>query len=145
MNFKEDSFMVAIALCVVFFVVAQALFFLVRAVKRAKELGIANQTIKNTIVSSSLFTIAPAIGIVATVLTLSAGLGYVLPWIRLTVIGNISYEVTAATNAVEAFGLAGGISQPIENKEVFATVAWVMTLGSIMPLILVPIFLKKVR
>ena len=100
MNFKEDSFMVAIALCVVFFVVAQALFFLVRAVKRAKELGIANQTIKNTIVSSSLFTIAPAIGIVATVLTLSAGLGYVLPWIRLTVIGNISYEVTAATNAV---------------------------------------------
>ena len=68
MNFKEDSFMVAIALCVVFFVV--------RAVKRAKELGIANQTIKNTIVSSSLFTIAPAIGIVATVLTLSAGLGY---------------------------------------------------------------------
>lgn len=58
MNFKEDSFMVAIALCVVFFVVAQALFFLVRAVKRAKELGIANQTIKNTIVSSSLFTIA---------------------------------------------------------------------------------------
>ena len=141
MNFKEDSFMVAIALCVVFFVVAQALFFLVRAVKRAKELGIANQTIKNTIVSSSLFTIAPAIGIVATVLTLSAGLGYV----RLTVIGNISYEVTAATNAVEAFGLAGGISQPIENKEVFATVAWVMTLGSIMPLILVPIFLKKVQ
>ena len=140
MNFKEDSFMVVIALCVVFFVVAQALFFLVRAVKRAKELGIANQTIKNTIVSSSLFTIAPAIGIVATVLTLSAGLGYVLPWIRLTVIGNISYEVTAATNAVE-----GGISQPIENKEVFATVAWVMTLGSIMPLILVPIFLKKVQ
>ena len=90
-------------------------------------------------------TVAPAIGIVATVLTLSAGLGYVLPWIRLTVIGNISYEVTAATNAVEAFGLAGGISQPIENKEVFATVAWVMTLGSIMPLILVPIFLKKVQ
>lgn len=46
MNFKEDSFMVAIALCVVFFVVAQALFFLVRAVKRAKELGIANQQLR---------------------------------------------------------------------------------------------------
>lgn len=145
MDFKEDSFMVSIALAVVVFVVAQAVFFLVRAIKRAKQLGIAKETIKNTIVSSSLFTIAPAIGIVATVLTLSAGLGYVLPWIRLTVIGNISYEVTAATNAVEAFGLVGGISQPIENKEVFATVAWIMTLGSIMPLVLVPIFLKKVQ
>lgn len=38
MNFKEDSFMVAIALCVVFFVVAQALFFLVRAVKGLRNL-----------------------------------------------------------------------------------------------------------
>ena len=47
MNFKEDSFMVAIALCVVFFVVAQALFFLVRAVKRAKELGIAQLRIQS--------------------------------------------------------------------------------------------------
>lgn len=145
MDFKEDGFMVAIALCVVAFVIAQAVFFLVRAIKRAKELGIEKSAIKNTIVSSGLFTVAPAIGIVATVLTLSAGLGYVLPWIRLSVIGNISYEVTAATNAVEAFGLVGGIANPIEDKEVFGTVAWVMTLGSIMPLVLIPIFLKKVQ
>ncbi|MGN1203116.1 MAG: DUF5058 family protein [Eubacterium sp.] len=145
MDFKEDTFMVVLALCVVVFVIAQAVFFLVRAIKRAKKLGIDKSTIKSTIVSSGLFTIAPAIGIVATVLTLSAGLGYVLPWIRLTVIGNISYEVTAATNAVEAYGLTGGIANPIEDPTVFATVAWVMTLGSIMPLILIPIFLKKVQ
>lgn len=145
MDFKEDGFMTALALCVVAFVIAQAVFFLVRAIKRAKQLGIEKSTIKNTIVSSGLFTVAPAIGIVATVLTLSAGLGYVLPWIRLTVIGNISYEVTAATNAVEAFGLASGIANPIEDKEVFTAVAWVMTLGSIMPLILIPIFLKKIQ
>lgn len=145
MDFKEDKFMVGLALCVVAFVIAQAVFFLVRAIKRAKELGIEKSTIKNTIVSSGLFTIAPAIGIVATVLTLSAGLGYVLPWIRLTVIGNISYEVTAATNAIEAFGLTGGIANSIKDPEVFGTVAWVMTLGSIMPLMLIPIFLKKVQ
>ena len=145
MDFKEDKFMIALALCIVAFVIAQAVFFLVRAIKKAKNLGIENSTIKNTIVSSALFTVAPAIGIVATVLTLSAGLGYVLPWIRLTVIGNISYEVTAATNAVEAYGLIGGISNEINDPEVFATIAWVMTLGSIMPLILIPIFLKKVQ
>ncbi|MCH5314922.1 MAG: DUF5058 family protein [Eubacterium sp.] len=145
MNFKEDKFMIALALCVVAFVIAQAVFFLVRAIKKAKKLGIEDSAIKNTIVSSALFTVAPAIGIVATVLTLSAGLGYVLPWIRLTVIGNISYEVTAATNAIEAYGLIGGIANEINDPEVFATIAWVMTLGSIMPLILVPIFLKKVQ
>lgn len=145
MDFKEDKFMLILALCVVAFVIAQASFFLVRAIKRARELGIEKSTIKNTIISSGLFTVAPAIGIVATVLTLSAGLGYVLPWIRLTVIGNISYEVTAATNAVEAYGLSGGIANAITDPEVFGTVAWVMTLGSIMPLILIPLFLKKVQ
>lgn len=145
MDFKEDTFMIILALCVVAFVIAQALFFLIRAVKKAKELGISKETVKNTIVSSALFTVAPAIGIVATVLTLSAALGYVLPWIRLTVIGNISYEVTAATNAIEAYGLTGGIANEIKNPEVFATVAWVMTLGSIMPLVLIPIFLKKIQ
>lgn len=145
MNFKEDSFMLTLAIIVVAFVIAQATFFLVRAIKRAKVLGIKKTTIKNTIISSGLFTIAPAIGIVATVLTLSAGLGYVLPWIRLTVIGNISYEVTAATNAIEAYGLSGGIANPIADKEVFGTVAWVMTLGSIMPLVLVPFVLKTVQ
>lgn len=145
MDFKEDGFMIGIALFVVVFVIAQALFFLIRAIKRAKELGIEKSTIKNTAVSSALFTIAPAIGIVATVLTLSAGLGYVLPWLRLTVIGNISYEVTAATNAVEAYGLIGGISREITDPEIFGTVAWVMTLGSVMPLVLIPIVLKKVQ
>ena len=145
LNFKEDSFMITLALGVVVFVIAQAAFFLVRAIKKAKKLGIESATIKNTVTSSALFTVAPAIGIVATVLTLAAGLGYVLPWIRLTVIGNISYEVTAATNAIEAYGLIGGIANPIEDPEVFGTVAWVMTLGSIMPLVLIPIFLKKVQ
>lgn len=145
MDFKEDKFMISLAVFIVALVIAQAVFFLVRAIKKAKKLGIKKSTIKSTIVSSSLFTVAPAIGIVATVLTLSAGLGYVLPWIRLTVIGNISYEVTAATNAIEAYGLTGGIANAITDPEVFGTVAWVMTLGSIMPLILIPLFLKKIQ
>ncbi len=145
MDFKDDSFMTLLALAVIGFVIAQALFFMIRAIKRARELGIEKSTIKNTIISSSLFTVAPAIGIVATVLTLAAGLGYVLPWIRLSVIGNISYEVTAATSAVDAFGLKGGIANPITDPEVFSTIAWVMTLGSIMPLILTPILLKRIQ
>ena len=78
-------------------------------------------------------------------LTLASALGYVLPWIRLSVIGNISYEVTAATNAIEAYGLSGGISQEITDPKVFGTIAWVMTLGSMMPLILTPILIKKVQ
>ncbi len=145
MDFKDDGFMTGLALCIVAFVIVQALFFMVRAIRRAVKLGVDKTRIKNTILSSALFTVAPAIGIVATVLTLAAGLGYVLPWIRLSVIGNISYEVTAATSATEAFGLKGGIANPITDPEAFGTVAWVMTLGSIMPLILTPLFLKRIQ
>lgn len=144
MDFKSDMFMYRIGIAVVLFVIAQSVFFLVRAVKRAKQLGIENSAIKKTISSSAIFTVAPALAIVATVLTLSSALGMVLPWIRLTVIGAITYEVPAAEAAIEAFGGAG-LSQEVTDPTVFATVAWVMTLGSIMPLVLVPFMLKKIQ
>ena len=41
-----------------------------------------------------------ALAIVATVLALSNALGIILPWIRLSVIGNISQETTAASQEV---------------------------------------------
>lgn len=145
MDFKSNTFMYLLGLCVALFVIAQSLFFLIRATKRAKSLGISKETIRKTISSSAVFTLAPSFAIVATVLTLSAALGLVLPWIRLTVIGNISYEVPAAQAAIEAFGSRAGLSQEITDPKIFATIAWVMTLGSVMPLILVPFMLKKIE
>lgn len=137
--------MYGLAAVIVVFVVAQSLFFMLRAIKRAKELGITQQTIKSTITSSMVFSIAPAIGIAVTVLALSVALGYVLPWIRLSVIGSISYEVPAAEAAIEAAGMSGGIGSEITDPTVFSLVAWVMTLGSILPLILIPILIKRVQ
>lgn len=145
LDFKSDAFMYCIGIVIVLFVLAQSSFFLVRAWRRARELGVENTTLKKTVSSSVLFTIAPALAILATVLTLSNALGIVLPWIRLSVIGAISYEVPAAEAAIEAFGISGGISQEVTDPTIFATIAWVMTLGSIMPLILVPFMLKKIQ
>ena len=90
MDFKSYGFMYALGFLVVAFVVAQSVFFLVRAWKRAKALGIDTSSLKKTVSSSALFTVAPALAILATVLTLSGALGLVLPWIRLTVIGAIT-------------------------------------------------------
>lgn len=145
MDFKSSLFMYILGLGIALFVIAQSLFFLIRAEKRAKELGITKETIRKTISSSAVFTLAPSLAIVATVLTLSAALGLVLPWIRLTVIGNISYEVPAAQAAIEAFGSSAGLSQEITDPKIFASIAWVMTLGSVMPLVLVPFMLKKIE
>ena len=78
-NFKESGFMYGLAAFVIGFVVLQSVFFIVKAWKRAKELGISKETLKNTVISSTLFTIAPAISILTTVIVLASALGTVLP------------------------------------------------------------------
>ena len=144
-SLKNDKFMYLLVLAVIIFVCAQALFFMRKAWARGKELGITTDKLKNAVTSSAIFSFAPAIGIAVTVITLSVALGYVLPWIRLTVIGAIQYETTAAIAAIEAAGMTAGISQPITDPEIFSAIAWVMTIGSILPLILIPIILKKIQ
>lgn len=145
MDFKSDHFMYGLAIFIMVFVLADSLFFLIRAWKRGKELGLSTETMKATVTQSALFSIPPAISIVATVLTLSAALGIVLPWIRLSIIGSISYEVPAAESAIDALGYSGGLSHNITSKLGFSTIAWVMTAGSILPLIITPIFSKKIQ
>lgn len=139
-DFRSDGLMYLLVLGVIIFICAQALFFMKKAWARGKELGITAEKLKNTVTSSAVFSIAPAIGIAVTVIALAGTLGYVLPWIRLTVIGSISYETAAAEAALEAVG-----AYTVSDPTVFSAVAWVMTLGSIMPLILIPFLAKKVQ
>ena len=139
-NFKENGFMIGLGLFIVVFVIAQSLFFLVKAWKQGKKLGITTDTLKNTVVSSALFTI---ISILATVIVLANSLGIVLPWIRLSVIGNLAYESVAAEAALDTFGLT--LSSPVTDPKVFATIAFVMTIGCILPLILIIFVMKKVQ
>lgn len=144
-DFKTSTFMYILGLAIVAFVIAESLFFLIRAYRRGRQLGMSKEKLRTTITSSAVFTIAPALAIVATVLTLAGALGIVLPWIRLSVIGAIQYEVPAAEAAIEAAGGAGGLTQEITSPEMFSAAAWVMTLGSILPLVLVPFLLKKIQ
>ena len=139
MDFKTSPLMYGLALFVVAFVIVQSVFFMAKANKRAKEIGMDKAVVKQTIFSSVLFTIAPAISILATVLALASALGIVLPWIRLSVIGNLAYESTAAS------AVLGNLNQAITDKSDFSTVAWVMTIGSCLPLILMPILCKKLH
>lgn len=144
-DFKSDGFMFMIVLAVIVFVCAQAAFFMKKAWTRGKELGLTTEKLKNAVTSSAIFSFAPAVGIAVTVITLSVALGYVIPWIRLTVIGAIQYETTAAIAALEAAGLSGGIAAEVTDPQIFSEIAWVMTIGSCLPLILIPIILKKIQ
>ena len=124
-------------------VIAQSVFFLVRALRRAKEKGMDLSVIKKTVISSALFTIAPAVSILVGVITLSYSLGIPLPWLRLSVIGSLSYEMIAAERALAAFGL--NFTEAITDPQVYVTVVWVMTFGIAVGLILTPLLAKKIQ
>ncbi len=132
--------MVGVLICVV---LAQSIYFLARAMRRAKEIGIKSSTVKKTISSAAVFTVAPAVAILVGVVALSKSLGVALPWLRLSIIGSITYETVAANNALQALGLAAG--EKITDASVFVTVLWVMTLGIAIGLILVPFVTKKIQ
>lgn len=124
-------------------VLAQSFYFLIKAVKRAKELKIESDIVKKTISSSAIFTIAPAVSILVGVVVLSKALGIALPWLRLSVIGSITYENVAAQNALTAAGLSG--SDTITDPSIYLSVLWVMTIGIAAGLLLVPFLTKRIQ
>jgi len=144
-DFRESPILYIMAGIMTVFVLSQAIFFAAKAWKRAQEIGISSERLRKTVVSSVLFTLAPALSILATVLVLSNALGLPLPWLRMTVIGNIAYETSAAQSALEAFGQSAGINEAVTDKGMFSAAVWVMTIGSVFPLALMPFVVKRVQ
>ena len=124
-------------------VLGQSVYFLVKALRRAKALGIAGKTIKATVGSAAVFTIAPAIAVLVGVVALSKSLGLALPWLRLSVIGSITYETVAAGNALTAAGLEA--SATVTDPSIFMAIVWVMTIGIAAGIVLVPFVTKKIQ
>lgn len=145
MDFREDTFMLVLALIVIVFILAQSTAFLVRALKHGKAIGLEKSKMQNTIIQSVLFTITPALAIVATIIALTPALGIIFPWIRLSVIGNITQETAAASAAAEAVASSGSLSSAITDKTAFSTIMWVMTLASSLPLVIIPLCLKRLQ
>lgn len=139
----NDTFIYLVSAAVILVVVAQSVFFLVKSVQRAKTVGISMSTVRKTILSSTLFTIAPAVSILIGIITLSKFLGLPFPWLRLSILGAVTYELPAATIAANAMGTS--VTETITDPKVFATIAWTMTLGIIAGILLVLFGLKKIQ
>ena len=139
----NNTFMYCLVAVVIVFVIAMSVRFIVLAWRRAKKLGISTQVLRRTAVSAAVFTIVPAISILLGVIALSKALGFPLPWLRLSVIGALTYETPAAASAAQAVGT--DLSSLITDPKTFATITWVMTLGIVPGTILVPAFGKKIE
>ena len=125
-------------------VLAQSVFFLVKALKRSKALGMDQTKIRKTIKTAAIFTVAPAVAIVISVITLSKKLGLPLPWLRLSVIGSMSYETVAANNALSAMGQSLGSGAALTAQQ-YVNVLMVMTISIMMGIWLVPAIGKKLQ
>ena len=124
-------------------VLAQSVYFLVKALRRSKELGMDQTKIRKTMITAAVFTIAPAVAIVISVIVLSKTLGLPLPWLRLSVVGSMSYETIAANNALTAMGET--LSSGDLTAQQFVNVLSVMTISIMLGIWLVPAIGKKLQ
>ena len=125
-------------------VLAQSVFFLIMAWRRGMKLGMSKNKLKKVIVSTAIFTIAPAVAIVIGVITLAKDLGIALPWMRLSVVGALTYELPAAENTLSAMGMKIGSVSNLTGSQ-FVTIASVMTLGIMVGIWLLPLIGKKLQ
>ena len=123
-------------------VLGQSVYFLVKALRRSREIGMDQVKVRKTIKTAAIFTVAPAVSIVISVITLSKSLGLPLPWLRLSVVGSLSYEAIAASNAVSAMGLELGKIDNLTAQQ-FVNISLVMTISIMVGIWLVPVIGKK--
>jgi hypothetical protein len=127
---------------IVLIVLAQSLFFLRKAWRRGKEIGMPMDKLRRVVIGTAIFTVAPALAIVISVISLSKKLGIPLPWMRLSVVGAITYETPAAANALSAMGLEWADIMELTATQ-YVTVAAVMTMGIMVGIWLVPVVGKR--
>lgn len=138
-NVNHPVLYVLAGLCIIA-VILQSVVFLKKAWKRALELGFSKEKLNSIVKSSIIFTIAPAIAIGIGIITLAPTLGIPLPWLRLSVVGSIVYELSAADTAAKAMNISLGSALTAQQ---FTTIAFTMTVGIITGVVLIPAFCKK--
>ncbi len=141
-DFRNSGFMYLVAGIIVAFVVLMSVVFMVHSYKRGLALGMEKEKMFGVIKSSALFSFAPSIAILLTVLTLAGSLGLPLPWMRLSVIGSITYEVPAAQAVSDSMGMT--LTSLGLSELGFSTIAYVMTFGIIIGVFFIPIVVPKI-
>ena len=126
-------------------VIAQSVYFLLKSLRRAREIGMDQKKLRKIIISSAIFTVAPAVSIVITVITLSQSLGIALPWLRLSVVGSLSYEAIAAANAASGMGTTLAELAASMDASSYVTITIVMTVSIMVGIWLVPVIAKRMQ
>ncbi len=134
--------MYLISSIIILSVVGVCLLFFTKAYKEGLKIGMNKKDLKKVITSSAVFTVIPSVGILLGVITLSGSLGVPIPWLRLSIVGALHYEIMAADMAAKASGLKA-LAPEFMTPEILVTIAFVMAIGIIWGGIFCVVGLKK--
>jgi len=111
-----------------------------KAYKRGLELGMTKTQLNETTRSSAIFSIVPSLPILIGLVTMIPLFGnVVIPWIRLSIIGSVSYETYAASQIKQA----ACVASLTENLQVYSTAICTMTLSILSGMIILIFFYKQ--
>ncbi len=115
-----------IPVCVV---LIQAITFLRKAYRAGGKVGLSKTQMKEAIRSGAITSIGPSIVILSGMLSLLITVGGPVAWMRLSLIGAVMFESTAANMGTSSVGVTLGVDAM--TPEALTMAIWTMVIGSI--------------
>ncbi len=122
-------------------VAIQVVLYLTSSFRVASEIGMTKEQVNAAVRSTAIAGIGPGLANIAGVVTLATALGAPIAWMRLSIIGAVSYEMLAANIGATVMGVElGGVGYGVEA---FAASIWAMCLGVIVYVMFPCLFAHK--
>jgi hypothetical protein len=124
-------------------VFTQALRFTLISFRAGKALGLSQKQMRTAFRTGFTTAIVPSIAILLGLAVLIPSFGFPFPWMRLSVVGSVVYELMACGMAANEMGLSNITGDPTGTA--FVTAVWVMSLGFLIPLLFVAFFTPRIQ
>ena len=117
-----------------------------KAYRHGLEIGISKETLRMVIASSAIYSVIPSISVVVGLFSLATVLGVPWAWFRLSVVGAVAYEVTAADMAATGAGYESiAALNAAGDPSIIGTLMFVMSIGIIGGIVGVLLFGKRIQ
>jgi hypothetical protein len=131
----------AVVVAGILYVLAFIVIALRRAWKRALEIGFTRERLWGIVKSSLSCAIVPSTAGLVGFFTLAPLLGIPLSWWRLSIVGSTAYEIMAAEMALNT----AGVELSTATASEYILVMYVMAIGIIGGMVMLPLFAEKVH
>ncbi|MDR1299128.1 MAG: DUF5058 family protein, partial [Oscillospiraceae bacterium] len=126
----------------VLYITALTVIFMRKSWRRALKIGFTRQQLMKIVRISIPHTLVPAIAVLVGFFTLAPVLGIPLSWLRLSVVGNTTYEIMAANTALAS---AGVTDVEFASGREFILIMYVMALGIMGGLVMAPLMSRRIH